>query len=563
MDGLLALIKVSLKSAFGTSAFLYRCRKDKRMIWYAIGFVALMVVSFAPLAYVYIRFLEVLYEQSSMLGQGHVVLGLATVFSQLVVLIFGVYYLMSNFYFAQDLSILIPLPLRPGTVLTAKFFTVLVSEWLTTALIALPAIWVYGTKSGAGILFWVLSLIIFFILPVIPIVIGAVFVIMLMRVTNLARNRDLLRVLGGIALVAVVLVSQYYLSQLPASGDEEEFLQNVLIDPDGLVYIVAKRFPPALWASKAMAYVGTMDGFVNLLYFLGLTAVSVVALYVLGEKFFYGGLIGGSETERKRKTTAKRVVMDTVKASSPIKALLMREFKTFVRNPIFLMTATMNILVVPIAMLMPILFSGELKTMTEEVQASLQADPKIGFIASFILAAAVISLTVINSVSATSISREGKLFWISKMIPVDPKVQVWVKFLHSYLYTLLSTAIVVLIVVVLIPISWPFLIAGVFLGLVGSVLANALGLIADLLLPHLKWTDPQKAMKGNWNSVWVLLFTSLLLTGGGFLFVKLLSTGVNLTIIYVGYLIAMSALAVIAIYSLLSLAPHRYLDIEV
>jgi ABC-2 type transport system permease protein len=562
MDGLLALLKVSLNSAFGISAFFYKCRKEKKTIWLAIGFVALMALSFAPLVYLYIKFLGVLYEQASMLGQPHVVLALATVFSQLIVLMFGIYYLMSNFYFAQDLSILIPLPLRPGTVLTAKFVTVLVSEWLTTAVVAIPAIVVYGISARSGVLFWLISLVIFLLLPAIPIVIGAVLVIILMRVTNLTKNRDLLRVLGGLVLVAVIFASQYFLSQLP-SDNEEEFLQNILMDPDGLVYVIAKRFPPALWASKAMAYAGTMNGLTNLVYFLGLTVLSIGILYILGEKFFYAGLIGGQETARKKRVSTRRAVFETEKANSPLGALLKREFRLFFRNPIFIMTAAMNILVVPIAMVMPILFSGELKTMLEGVQTSLQTDPKIGFIASFVIGAFMIGLTVVNSVSATSISREGKLFWISKMIPVDPKLQVWVKFLHSYLYTLLSAAMVVLIVVFLIPIPWSSLLAGVFLGLVGSILANALGLIADLWLPNLKWTDPQKAMKGNWNSVWVMLFTTLLLVGGGFLFVKLLSAGVNLTMIYVGYFVAISVLSVASVYYLLESASRRYVGIEV
>ena len=115
------------------------------------------------------------------------------------------------------------------------------------------------------------------------------------------------------------------------------------------------------------------------------------------------------------------------------------------------MTAFINILVVPIAMILPIMFSGELNTLLDDLRGLFQTDPKAGFIASFAAGAFIICLTVLNSVAATSISREGKLFWISKMIPTDPKLQVLSKLLHSGLFTLLSTAVVVVIIIFLVP----------------------------------------------------------------------------------------------------------------
>lgn len=561
MKSLIALIKVSLNSSFGISAFLYKCRKNKKTIGLAVAFVALMAVSFAPLLYLYFSFLDILYQQASMLGQGHVVLGLATVISQIFVLVFGVYYLMSNFYFSQDLSILVPLPLRPGTVLTAKFITVIVSEWLTTASIAIPAIVIYGIRAQTGILFWLMSLVIFLVLPVIPIVIGAVFVIVLMRFTNLSRNKDLLRVLGIVVMLVIIFGSQYFLTQLP-SGNEEEFFYKVLTDPDGLIYVVSKRFPPALWASKAMAYAGTMNGLVNFVYFFGLTALSMAVLYVLGERFFYAGLIGGSETARKKQVSARRVAVGVEREGTPLTALLQREFKLFFRNPIFLMTAFINILVVPIAMILPIMFSGELNTLLDDLRGLFQTDPKAGFIASFAAGAFIICLTVLNSVAATSISREGKLFWISKMIPTDPKLQVLSKLLHSGLFTLLSTAVVVVIIIFLVPIPLTYLLLGVLLGFVGSIFANALGIMTDLLLPNLKWTDPQKAMKGNMNNLWMFLFILLLIAAGGFLLAKLLSTGVEMVLIYVGYFVVLCILSAASVYYLFNSAAHYYASIE-
>ena len=80
--------------------------------------------------------------------------------SSLLVLVFGLTYVISVFYFSRDLSLLVPLPLLPRDILGAKYFVVLILDLLTVAPFFLPALWVFGVNRGAGLLYWVSGILI-------------------------------------------------------------------------------------------------------------------------------------------------------------------------------------------------------------------------------------------------------------------------------------------------------------------------------------------------------------------------------------------------------------------
>ena len=73
---------------------------------------------------------------------------------QLLILIFGIYYILSAFYFSRDLNMLIPLPVRPSEVLISKFIVLMVNEYLTVAVIVLPFVVTFGVLDAGGFGYW-------------------------------------------------------------------------------------------------------------------------------------------------------------------------------------------------------------------------------------------------------------------------------------------------------------------------------------------------------------------------------------------------------------------------
>ena len=77
-------------------------------------------------------------------------------------------------------------------------------------------------------------------------------------------------------------------------------MEQLMTRADGLVKEVGNIFPPSVWAAQAMAYTPKAEGWLNLLYMLLAGAVSLGALYLLGEKVFLQGVLAGLKGPGRR-----------------------------------------------------------------------------------------------------------------------------------------------------------------------------------------------------------------------------------------------------------------------
>lgn len=93
-------------------------------------------------------------------------------------------------FFSKDLKILLRMPIRAIDILNSKLKNMIISEYLTEILmLAIPMI-VYGTYTKVGILFYLYMIGILVILPIIPIMITSLIIAIIMRFTNLIKNKS-------------------------------------------------------------------------------------------------------------------------------------------------------------------------------------------------------------------------------------------------------------------------------------------------------------------------------------------------------------------------------------
>ncbi|MDZ4131949.1 MAG: hypothetical protein U1E11_02325, partial [Dethiobacteria bacterium] len=195
MMNIFKLTMIQLRINFGLSALRWYMKHDLKKFLGAIGIAALILFSLGPVFFLYLRLLQGAYQVTAELGQPEVVLATGLMISAMLVLFFGLTMVMSVFFFSRDLSILVPLPLQPGTIMGSKFAVIIVYEYLTIAPFLIPALWVYGSGSGSGAdpLYWFISLLVFLLTPIIPLGVATLFILVLISLTNLSRKRDSLR----------------------------------------------------------------------------------------------------------------------------------------------------------------------------------------------------------------------------------------------------------------------------------------------------------------------------------------------------------------------------------
>ncbi len=501
-----SLIWTNLKSYYGLSQLAYYGRKRDIRLLGAAGIIVAVLVALAPLAYYYWRLLDEIYLGALMFGQPQLVITTAFVSCSLLVLLLGVAYVLSVFYFSNDLDFLVPLPLHPYQILAAK--TVVV--WVSQLIIIAPFFWLaailYGVREGAAWTFYLLSVAVYLVLPLIPTAIITILIMLMMRLSNLSRHKDAMRLAGMFLLTIGIVVVTVVMSRVPP-GHEAEFIQRILAQEEGLIIQAARVYPPALWGTRAL----TATGFPQILN-LGLTVLSsvafVAAALAAAQRWFLAGLIGSGETVTS--STQAGAVSDFAMSKHPIITIMQKEMKMLVRTPIYLFNSLGIVLILPLLWLIPLIFTGGLNLDTLRGflggQEALLPLIGVGFVATMALVAPA---------SSSSFSREGKHIWIAKTMPVHARVQVQGRLLQGYVATAWCIPFVVLFGLTLADWTLPQLLVVVAMGLLVSfplILAN---LLVDLINPHLKWENPQQAIKQNLNVLIGLIVGGAILYGQG------------------------------------------------
>ncbi|MEN6559551.1 MAG: hypothetical protein ABFD52_02090 [Acidobacteriota bacterium] len=565
---LAAVVRAGLRSSFGLATLKHRLFREKKDRW-LVPLVGAAALGAVPMFYGFILLIENVYLALKPMGQERALLSFGLLAGQLLVLLFGIYYVIAAFYFSRDLELLIPLPLRPGEVMAGKFAVVVVNEYLTVAAVVLPVVVTVGVLARAGIGYWANAALVYLALPVIPLALVSAAVVVMMRLVNVSRKKDALILAGSLLLIAVSFGLQFALGRSQGAGGPAASARSIaafFTSPNSLLNRVGAVFPPGIWATKAIAGGFSAEGLANLGLLLGVSIALFGGLIVAAEKLFYRGVIGlGETTGKRRRLTHDEMSRRVTSGRRAFAAIFGREWKIMNRTPIFLLNGLLVSVFVPaIFMLMATLAPGSGGhgrggDPTALIRAMMAADPLV------VILGAALFMTVcgsLNGTSSSTFSREGLQFWISRTIPVAPREQAAAKFLHSYIVALVGVATAGIVGAIFLHLKAASLAAAAGLSLVAGALLTAVGMMIDLARPLLDWTNPQKAIKQNLNVLLGMLADIGILTAVYFgirpLIRAKLATGLVLGIVFVG----LAALAAAAYAALLRFADRRYPEIE-
>ncbi|EEG78015.1 putative ABC transporter permease subunit [Dethiobacter alkaliphilus] len=553
---MLQLIWLQIRVNFSLSAINWYRKKDIKKFLGSLGLFALIVISLGPIFYLYLRLVQETYKAGLTFGQAEVVLTSALVLASVLVLMFGFVFVMSVFYYSKDLSILVPLPYLPKDILGAKFSVVLIYDYLTILPFYLPALWVYGSNTGAGPLYWIIGAVVFFLVPVIPLTLASIFVLFLMRVTNFSRRRDTLRMIGLVLFIFILLGFNYFITGIPV-GEEAEFIEMLFLEEQGLVSYVSRIYPPALFATKALTS-GGVEGILNFAYFLGFSFAGIASMLLIGQKIFYQGLIGGEEVQSRKAISQEKLEKKISQPTSFVWAIAMREIKYLFRTPIYLFNSVAMLAIVPLLFVIPALSGGSMDQLITVLQ---EMEPRVAQLLGGAVFIAVLALFV--PAASSSFSREGKLFWVSQVIPIPPKKQIQGKILYSFILASLTLPIVVLMSLIMLPWSLTELLIVLGGGMVLSFPAITLSLLIDFMRPYLTWDSPQKAIKQNINVVLAMV------AGGGLYYLLYLAgrtayfaTEAELPV-YLVVLGGATLFGILFYWIMIKIAPGKYNDINI
>lgn len=545
MNNVWILTKVFLKTGFGEGREVKKKNNSKI-------FTIVLLLFTIPMMFFSIGMTVFgVFEGLKVINQEGLLIGLAYNTCSVIIFIFGIMSVMSIFYFSKDITFVLPLPFRPREITLAKFITVVIYQYIVAAFILIPTVFIYGIRTGAGIGFYLTSLICFTLLPILPTVYCSLIAMILMNFTNLSKHKDAFKIFTGFLAIAIAVIVNFFSARMGSSAaggpkgiaDIANLGKNALIDKLSNFFITAKI--------GTYATVGDTPSkvLINIVLFILVNICAVIIFALVADKFYFNGAVGASESYGSRKKLKEEVFEKSLAEKSPLRAWIVKELIILVRTPAYLLNCVSTIVIIPIVLVMPILAEGSFGTEVSIIRNFL-SDSSNFTIAIGAAFGIILFISATNPTASTSVSREGDNLYISKFLPVSYLNQLVAKIISSMIINgILILIIAVVMVLVGVPVTLVLL--TVILAILELYFMAAVGVLIDLSSPKLIWDDEQKAVKQNFNSLKCTL-VGLVLGGAGsgitvvsWMFIK------GSFVIYFGALVVVMIVLDVVVYNLL------------
>lgn len=534
MNKIVSLTKVLIKNSFQK---YNENNKNKNIVGKVILYILLgayLMGIFAFLSYGLISTLKQANQESMFIGI--FLLGLA-----LLTIIQSIISSTNVFYFSKDIEYILPLPLKPKEILISKLNVILITEYIMEIIFAVTPITIYGIITLQGPMFYIISLLVLIVFPIIPILIATFIIMIIMSFSKRFKNKDRFRLIAPLIGIILAVIMSFSLSG--TTNYSEEDLLNSLKQANSMVEMVSDNLPIIKPAINAIVN----SSFVEFLKLLGITLILYIVFILIGNKIYFRGVIGNLSSGTKK---GKEVKLKKIKTNSIGKSYIIKEFKVLLKNPIFFIQCVLP------SVLMPIIFLGifivTLNTNNSQ-EALNEFKSVLGiYIETPIGLAIIISvtefLTSMLYIAPTVISRDGQNAIFMKYIPISYYKQLIYKGIPNIFFGTITSTIVIAFIYILAKPSLLFLLTVFIINLILLILQTLLMELVDLRKPKLEWTTEYAVVKQNLNLLWPVVLNLLEI---GIIFI------ISILLNFTNYLL--TAIILIVIHIIITYFVNKYM----
>lgn len=386
------LTKLELCNLYGLNVL--RFSKDKKAKKKSLGLLAVWVILLFILAF----YVGGLTYGLIYLGLEAAVPAYLITISGLLIFVFGMFKGGSPIFRREGYDILCALPVWNGAVVVSRLFRMYVEDLLMTLAVLLPglAVYIWNVHPDAG--FYLTGILGIWSIPLIPLT-AAVFIgTLITGISSRMRHKSLAA--AGLSVFAV-LGTIYVTSRLSAMNGniDSEMLKNLSVS---IMVLLERIYPPAVWLGTSIIRGNVLGSLPSVGLSLLIFAVAASGVALCFQRI-YQGLYSSIAKHNYQ--------LGTLKAGSALSSLCKREFRRYFSSSIYVT----NTIIGPI---MGCVLSGALLvTGTETLKKLLPLPMNVEGAAPFVIAGVFCMMTT----TATSISLEGKNWWIVKSMPLSAK----------------------------------------------------------------------------------------------------------------------------------------------
>lgn len=426
------------------------------------------------------------------------------------IILFGksIFESLNALYFSKDLKILLRMPIKSKDIVNGKLINMILSEYhMETIMLAIPMI-VYGILTKAGVLFYTYMIIILAILPIIPIVITSTIISIIMRFTNIIKNKTEVMYIAIIAsLIALDLLFTGFNHNINFSIVE---FKETVFRINGISEEIANRFVLIKPTMSTLLNYNNIVGLRNcILYILESIVTYIVGVFIIS-KVYLKGAIGTTINSQKANKANKRLTIEDFKKKDKKKTYLSKEIKVIARTPIFCIQCLIIPIIYPLAIMMVVAFAVVIsKIIGVDLISDLMNKMNTSQMAMIFIAVGEVFF-MMNFCSIIGISKESKSAILTKTIPIGFKTQFNLKTYLGKTMNLLSVLIITFAYFQATKNLTQTIVIFAILYLLDSI-GEKIKLYIDSRKPQVDWDNEYSMMKQNTNIMNVLFKTLITL----------------------------------------------------
>ena len=426
------------------------------------------------------------------------------------IILFGksIFESLNALYFSKDLKILLRMPIKSKDIVNGKLINMILSEYqMETIMLAIPMI-AYGILTKAGVLFYTYMIIILAILPIIPIVITSTIISIIMRFTNIIKNKTEVMYIAIIAsLIALDLLFTGFNHNINFSIVE---FKETVFRINGISEEIANRFVLIKPTMSTLLNYNNIVGLRNcILYILESIVTYIVGVFIIS-KVYLKGAIGTTINSQKTNKANKRLTIEDFKKKDKKKAYLSKEIKVIARTPIFCIQCLIIPVIYPLTIMIIVAIAVVLsKLIGVDLVSDLMNKMNTSQMAMIFIAVGEVFF-MMNFCSIIGISKESKSAILTKTIPIGFKTQFNLKTYLGKTMNLLSVLIITFAYFLATKNPVQTIVIFAILYFLDSI-GEKIKLYIDSRKPQIDWDNEYAMMKQNTNIMNVLFKTLITL----------------------------------------------------
>ncbi len=410
----------------------------------------------------------------------HIILTISIFLPSILLVFEGMYKTQSILFSSKDTELLFSLPISKKMIILARIIKLYVFQLAYNTLFTLPGFAIYAFYERPSAYFYIISALFLLLMPIIPTIVACFIGYFTKKISVNFKFKKQAELLLTFALVTGIML---------ASFNMQGIIQNFLNDAERIDSNMTMMYSPIYFYKELIKEFNLL----NFLILIGMN-ILVVALFIFATKNSYFKIASKDAEKISNPSNSTNLSTISFKKNSKLKALVIKEFKKYFSSTIYVFNTMFGLILMLIFTIsICTRFTDIVQYITEDISAENLEIVQSNMHGFYMAGLSALSLMVI--ITASSISIEGKSFYISKTLPVDVDKILLAKIIMSDLLTIPVMLICDLIVLFFFKVKLEIFLLIILLSFIMPSISAVYGLLINLRFPKMDASSDAEVVK--------------------------------------------------------------------